>query len=194
VNLSYYKVVGFNEMKEQQEIAGAVVVKFLGNSAQRVFGLMMFLAVLAYVNVTLMNAPRVMVAMSEDGSFPQNFRQVNKSGAFPVALTVFAAASLIILYFAETFDRILNFAMFLDCIGFAASAAGIFKLRRETKELDKTGIFKIKFFPLIPLIFILFAVYLTVVIGISNPVTALTGLTVLGAFTILYFIVKRKYN
>jgi APA family basic amino acid/polyamine antiporter len=77
------------------------------------------------------------------------------------------------------------------------SAATIFILRRKTKHLDETGIYKMKLYPLLPLIFI--AAYLFVAISIAldyknNHHAALTGLAVLAIFTALYFLFHKKQN
>ena len=71
-----------------------------------------------------------------------------------VSLTVFAAMGIIVLFFAKEFSQILSFTIFLDSIGMATSAATIFILRKRTKHLDGTGIYKMKLYPLLPLIFI----------------------------------------
>ena len=70
------------------------------------------------------------------------------------------------------------------------SAATIFKLRRNTAHLDGTGIYKMKLFPLMPLIFMAAYTFVFVVIFIDKPWTGLTGLGILAAFVVLYFIVK----
>ena len=96
-----------------------------------------------------MSNPRVMYAMSEEKTLPSFFaRQNPKNQVFTISLTVFAAMCIVILFFAQTFDKILNFTIFLDCFGMVASSATIFILRKRTKHLDGTGIFKMKLFPL----------------------------------------------
>ena len=51
---------------------------------------LLFLSVLAYINVLLLSNPRVMYAMSEDKILPAAFQQRNKRGALTLALSVFA--------------------------------------------------------------------------------------------------------
>lgn len=75
-----------------------------------------------------------------------------------------------------------------------ASSATIFILRKRTKHLDNTGIYKMKLFPLMPLIFIAAYMFVGISIAIQTPATALTGIAVLAAFIILYFITRNKNN
>jgi APA family basic amino acid/polyamine antiporter len=196
VNLSYYNIVGFDRMKGEREIAYVVIDKIFGQNGAAIFSAFLFLGVLAYVNGLLMSNPRVMYAMGDDGGLPKAFAQRNeKTGVLTFSLTVFAAVCIIILFFMQQFEKILAFSIFLDCFGMVLSSATIFWFRKKTKHLDNTGIYKMKFFPLLPLIFI--AAYSFVGISIAldyknNDYAALTGLGLLAVFTIIYFLFKHK--
>ncbi|TBR18528.1 MAG: APC family permease [Chitinophagaceae bacterium] len=191
VSYAYYRVIGFNELKETSSIAAIVAEKMFGATGRIVASGLLFIAVLAYVNVLLLSNPRVMYAMSEDGILPAAFKKKDeKSGVLTVSLTVFAAACIVVLFFADTFDKILSFTIFLDSIGMATSAATIFVLRKRTKHLDGTGIYAMKFYPWLPIIFILTYLFLGTIITIKNPEYALVGLSVFAAFFLLYFVVQ----
>ena len=63
------------------------------------------------------------------------------------------------------------------------------------QHLDGTGIYKMKLFPLFPVIFILAYLFVAISITMADPNAALTGLAVLSGFVILYFllhIMKKK--
>jgi len=95
----------------------------------------------------------------------------------------------------QQFEKILAFTIFLDCFGMILSSATIFWFRKKAKHLDDTGIYKMKLFPIFPLIFI--ATYTFVGISIAmdyknNDYAALTGLGVLAVFTVLYFLFNKK--
>ena len=136
----------------------------------------------------------MMYAMSGEGVLPKAFSKQNpRNGVLTVSLTVFAAMCIVILFFAQTFEKILNFTIFLDCFGMVASSATIFVLRKRTKHLDGTGIYKMKFYPLLPLIFMGAYIFVGVSIAIQTPDTALVGLLVLAAFMVIYFVAK-KFN
>jgi len=193
VNMSYYNLVGFQQMKGEREIAYVVIDKIFGTTGATVFSAFLFLGVLAYVNGLLMSNPRVMYAMGDDGSLPKIFaRQNEKTNVLTFSLTVFAAICIIILFFAQEFEKILAFTIFLDCFGMVLSSATIFWFRKKTKHLDGTGIYKMKLFPLMPLIFIAAYLFVGTSIAIDDPSAALTGLGVLVTFIIIYFIFHRK--
>lgn len=194
INYAYIKVIGFETLKQSNNIAAIMASKIFGINAERVLSVFLFLSVLAYVNVLLMSNPRVMYAMSEDKILPPVFKTTNpKTGVLTVSLSVFAAICAIIVFWSKNFDTILSFSIFLDCFGMVLSAATIFILRKKTKHLDNTGIYKMKAYPLLPLVFI--AAYSFVGISIAmdyeaNHYTALVGLSVLAVFIVLYFFAK----
>lgn len=191
VNFAYYRAIGFEDLKTSRGIAAIVAGRMLGNTGSAVFSFLLFFAVLAYVNVLLLSNPRVMYAMSMDGILPKAFAKRNvEKDVLTTSLTAFAAVGIIVLFFAKTFDRILGFTIFLDCIGMATSAATIFILRKRTRHLDGTGIYQMKAFPVMPIIFIAAYLFVGISIWISTPELAWTAIAVFAAFLILYFAVK----
>ncbi|MGB4770644.1 MAG: APC family permease [Chitinophagaceae bacterium] len=189
VSYSYYKVIGFEELKTSKGIAAIVSERVFGSTGKYVFSILLFVAVLAYVNVILLSNPRVMYAMSEDGILPAAFmKKDGKKGVLTVSLTVYALLSMGILFFLDTFDKILSFAIFLDCIGMAFSAATLFILRKRMKGQDDSGIYKLKLYPWMPILFIATYIFVALSIAYDTPMTALAGILVLGAFIGLYFL------
>lgn len=192
VSYAYYRIIGFEELKTSRGIAAIVAGRAFGETGRLVFSLLLFLAVLAYVNVILLSNPRVMYAMSLDGILPAAFaRQDGRRGVLTVSLTVYALMSIGILFFLDTFDKILGFSIFLDCIGMAFSAATLFVLRRRGVGRSGTGLFAMRLYPLLPIVFITAYVFVAASIARDAPATALTAVGVLAAFVALYFVTRR---
>lgn len=197
VSYSYYKVIGFEDLKTSKGIAAIVAERVFGPTGKYIFSILLFVAVLAYVNVILLSNPRVMYAMSEDGILPAVFKKRDgKKGVLTVSLTVYALLSIGTLFFLDTFDKILSFTIFLDCIGMAFSAATLFILRKRMKGQDDSQIYKLRFYPWMPILFIATYVFVALSIAYDTPMTALTGILVLAAFMGLYMVTvgKRKTN
>lgn len=193
VNYSYYKVIGFEELKSAKGIAALVAGKLFGPLGKLLFAFLLFLAVLAYVDVILLSNPRVMYAMSLDGILPEAFARKNgEKQVLTTSLTVFTLICIIVVFFASTFDRILGFVMILDSLGMATSAATIFYLRRTTKDLDHTGIYKMKAFPLMPVLFIIAYTFVGISSFIINPAFGWTAVLVFISLIGLYWIIKRN--
>lgn len=193
VSFSYYKVIGFEELKTSRGIAAIVAERMFGPAGRYVFSLLLFLAVLAYVNVILLSNPRVMYAMSEDGILPKIFRKKDeKRDVLTVSLTIYALLSVVMIFFMETFDRILSFTIFLDCIGMAFSAGTLFILRRRQADAPAGDTYRMRLYPWMPLLFIAVYAFVAYSIARDKPTTALTAVAVLAAFVIIYFVSRKK--
>jgi APA family basic amino acid/polyamine antiporter len=191
VNLSYYKVIGFDQMKQEKEIAFVVIQKLFGTAGATVFSGFLFLGVLAYVNGLLMTNPRVIYAMGKDQTLPNLFAKRNEKEVLPVALTVFTAICLLILFFSQEFEQILTFSIFLDCFGMILSSATIFRFRKQAQKEESKDTYRMKWYPLPTILFISAYLFVGLIIVWNDPLAAATGIGLLCFFTLLYFFRKR---
>ena len=190
INYAYVRVIGFEELKSAKNIAAIMASKIFGQNAERILSVVLFLSVLAYVNVLLMSNPRVMSAMSDDNILPPIFKKRSaKTETLTVSLSVFSALCVLIIFWAKEFDAILSFTIFLDCFGMVLSAGSIFIIRKKTAHLNDTGIFMMKFFPLMPIIFMLAYTFVGVSIFVTQTKVSLIGLSVLAIFILTYFVI-----
>jgi APA family basic amino acid/polyamine antiporter len=193
INYAYVRVIGFENMKNARNIAAIMASYVFGEAAGKILSVLLFLSVLAYVNVLLMSNPRVMYAMSEDGVLPALFRKRSpRTDALTASLSIYAGLCMLIVFWAKQFDQILSFTIFLDCIGMMFSAGTIFILRKRTTNPDQDSIFTMKLYPLQPIIFISAYLFVAISIFADKPKTALTGLSVLATFILIYFITARR--
>ncbi len=197
INYAYVKVIGFEELKTSRNIAAIMASRIFGPGTETVLSIFLFLGVLAYINGSLMSNPRVMYAMGKDGVLPAFVTRKNRFGTLNIALTIFALLGALIVFWAEEFDVILSFTIFLDCFGMALSAGSIFVIRRKTANLDNSGIFKMRWYPLVPIVFILAYAFVAVSIALDykkNNYAALIGLIVLAAFILIYYLFYHRKN
>ena len=195
-NLSYYKVLGFDGIvfdaagnESKNDLAARHVQAMFGGFGYNVMSGLLFFAVLAYVNIGLMSNPRVMYAMAKDGVLPAFLKKTNdKTQVLTFALPMFASIAIITLFFAESFDTIVNWVIFLDSIGLATAVGSIFILRKKTKHLDNTGIYKMKLYPLMPIIYILAYIFVAISCAIKDPQGTGYGLLLFFGFFPLYLL------
>ena len=193
INYAYVHVIGFEQMRQSRNIAAIMASHIFGENAGRVLSVLLFLGVLAYVNVLLMSNPRVMYAMCDDKILPPVFgRRHPRTGVLTTSLTVFAAACVLIVFWAKEFDTILSFSIFLDCFGMILSVGSIFILRKKTAHLDGGGIYKMKWYPLQPLVFIAAYAFIAISLMINETKLSVIGLSALTGFILLYFLLNRS--
>lgn len=190
INFVYMRVIGFEQLGGSSNIASILAGHVLGGTGRKIFTIVFFLAVLAYVNVGLMSNPRVIVAMGEEKVLPTFFARTSQRFGVPVvSLTVFTALCFTVLFFAKAFDQILGYVIFLDALGFVAAASTLFILRRR-KTGEQLEPYKMKLFPVAPAFFMLAYTFVTFSVIWDNPKAALYGVGVLLFFLVAYFLLK----
>ncbi len=195
INYAYYRVIGFEELGKAESIGALMASKILGSSGFTVVSLLFFFSVLGYVNVMLLSNPRVMFAMSEEGTMPKSFQQSNaKTKVLTTALTVFTITIVITLFYAKEFDKILDYIMFLDSIGMAFSAATIFFFRYRKLKPDGQEIYKMPLYPIMPVFYILAYIFIASSVFVKKPDAALNGLIIFVVFFVMYWIVQYFKN
>lgn len=195
INYAYVKVIGFEELKTAESIAAILAGKIFGPAGFTILSVLIFLSVLGYVNVNLLSNPRAMYAMGEEKALPSIFtKKTKKNDVMIGSLTVFTLIAILTLFYAQTFDKILNYTIFLDSFGMVFSAAAIFFLRKSTAQLDKSTIYTMKFYPIMPIIFIAAYTFVSVSIYIDDPEAGRNGLIIFLAFIIIYFVSKFLNN
>ena len=192
INFVYVKVIGFESLKDADSIAALLIKHLFGPVGEGILRVLMFLSVLAYVNVLLMSNPRVMYAMSEEGILPAVFKKkTRKHDAIVWSLTAFSLAIILTLVFTSAVEKIINYTIFLDSIGMSTSAACLFILRKRKIGEERGDVYRMRLFPLMPLIFIFSYIGIATSIVLDDPLTAGYGVLIFVSFFVLYFIVRR---
>src|ERR1700744_1681292 len=156
VNFAYFKVLGVGVRQHTPALAAKMMGVLFGRTGYKITSILLFGGVLAFVNVNVLSNPRVYYAMADDGILPPIFKKVNpKTQVQEFGMSFFVALTLVVLLFVNNFNAMLNYVMFFDTIGLSIAALAIFILRKKTKDMDTKDIFTIKWFPLIPVIFII---------------------------------------
>ena len=131
-NLAYVQVIGFNELAQSKFIAAIMMERLFGGTAALIVSMIIMISVFGYVNISMLSNPRVISAMGKDGVLPKIFAQSHEAKGVSVsALTIFTAISLISVYAGESFERILNYTIFIDSIGLGVGMATLYRLKGE---------------------------------------------------------------
>lgn len=192
LNYVYCSVLGFGGLQQTDIPAAKLAEVLFGPTGYKITSVLMFLSVLAYVNVYIMSNPRVYYAMAEDGILPTLFKKVNpKTQVQEWGISLFVLAVLVTLFFADSFGNLLNYTMFFNTTGLILGASAIFILRKRNEQRENK-IYNIKWYPLIPVVFIAAYIYVTVCIVADDPAACYiyAGAFVMGA--LIYFLCTKN--
>lgn len=193
INFSYVYVLGFENIKSSPLVAASLANQLLGNTGAAFTSIAIFISVLGFLNAALMYNPRIWYAMSNDNVLPKVFKSMNeKRQTQEFSLTVFTALILIMFFWLETFEQLLNYVMFTDTISLASAALCVFILRSKQKEIAYSG-FCVKQ-NIIPIIFIATLCFITLNVIVNDPLRSLYGAIVFAFGFPLYKLFKKLLN
>lgn len=186
-NLAYVQVIGFNELAQSKFIAAIMMERLFGGTAALIVSMIIMISVFGYVNVSMLSNPRVVSAMGKDGVLPKIFAQSDETKGVSVsALTVFTAISLISVYAGESFERILNYTIFIDSIGLGVGMATLYRLKGEKLSIMTQ---------VVALIFIAACLFTGVNIFMFDTNAGIYGsLLFLSVLVIGFFITRKSIN
>ena len=190
INIAYVQVIGFENLKGKQLLASELTKSFFGDIGFKVASVIVFTSVLGFLNASLMSNPRIFYAMADDNILPAIFKKVNpKTQTQAFGLSLFFLVILTTLFFVKDKDILVNYIIFIDNLSLVFATITIFILRKKMKDTAYTG-YRMKLFPVIPIIFMVVLLFVCANIFIANTTEALVGLAIfLGAFP-LYLLLR----
>jgi APA family basic amino acid/polyamine antiporter len=198
INVAYCQVLGFAAVQQSKLLAAELAGAFFGPVGYTIASLAIFISVLGFINTSMMSNPRVYYAMGEDKILPAAFMRINeKTMTQEFGLSFFVALMLISLFMLGTFEKIVNYVMFIDSLSLVSAAGTIFIFRSRAKQSGETespGIYKLRFYPLVPILFMLVLFIVMANVLLSDTRSALYGFTIFLAGYPLYLLLKKSLN
>jgi APA family basic amino acid/polyamine antiporter len=192
INFSYVHVLGLGEMSQSTTLAADMISSVFGSSAAKWVAVIMFLAVMAYVNVSILSNPRVYYAMAEDKVLPGFFLKTNKqNGVLTYGVVVFCGMILGTLWFVGSFRKILEYVMFFDSISLITAAGAIFILRNRRIGEERIDIYRVKAYPIVPIVYIVIYTAVNISVLYSNPSAFGVGMLLFLLGFPLFYLIRR---
>jgi basic amino acid/polyamine antiporter, APA family len=181
-NWAYLHLLGLQGVASSKTIASDAVATVFPDVGRRIIAGAVGLSAFGVLNAQLLAGPRLIYGMACDGRFFPVFGRLSPRFGTPVAAICMLAGTAITLLLVagkNGIDKILNGAVFIDCVFFVLTGVALFVLRHRdrvsTAHLEMTdrptdtvqtdaGIaqtsqsgrgFRIPFFPVIPILFLI---------------------------------------
>lgn len=160
VNLAYIYVLPLNEIAKSELVASDAAQRILGNLGGGFVAAAVLVSTFGTSNGTIMASARVYHAMANRGMFFQSIGKTNAKFFTPANALFLQAFWTSILVISGTFDILTDMLIFVSWIFYGLGAAGVFILRK--KMPDSLRPYKVWGYPIIPIIFILFAFFFVI--------------------------------
>jgi APA family basic amino acid/polyamine antiporter len=172
-----FYVLPFAKVAASQHIASDVIARATGANAATWMTIVMMICALGTLNSSILTNARVDYAMARDGLFFRVARGVHPRFRTPANALIFQAFLASVMALTGTFESLSLLYVFLVWIFYGAQTVGLMVLRRKEPNLPRP--YRTWGYPIVPVIFILGALALTVDLLIETPLRAAMGLAVM---------------
>ena len=193
VNLSFLKSVGLAGI-QGQDMVPLIALKAVGAEGWTKFlSILIFVSVASSLSITIQTAgARVIQAMGEQGVFFKFTARTHEKFKTPVNAILVQAFWTIVLMFALDIESLVDSATVVMIMFSALSISTLLKVNRSN---DGPEIFRIPFFPLVPAVYIISAIFISwgvIQFHLSqDSILPIWGLSFLIFGSIVYFIWKK---
>jgi APA family basic amino acid/polyamine antiporter len=152
-NVAYVHVLGAPDLAATKTPAAEMASRLVGETGARVISLLIVISTFGFMNLALLSAPRVYYAMAADGLFFRRLARLSPRFRAPTAAILLQGGLAAVYALANTYDKLLGYAVFADWIFFALAGASLMVFRRTLPEAPRP--FPVPAYPVVPLLFIL---------------------------------------
>jgi APA family basic amino acid/polyamine antiporter len=198
-NLAYFYALPFSEVLTSNSTAYRDALPVAAKAAQTFFkygpqlvSIAFIISVMGALNgIILMNA-RVPYAMARDGLFFRKLGELSPKTRVPVVAIWVQAIWGSILALSGTFDQITTSVMFALWIFFALVGSSLFVLRRKVPAAPRR--YRTPGYPVVPLVFVIVAVWLVISSVRTYPVESAAGLLLIAIGLPFYLFFQRGFR
>lgn len=166
-------------------VGTAAAMMIFGGTATVIMAILIMVSTFSCNNGIILSSVRVYQAMAKDGLFFDKMKEDNKNGVPGFALWIqFVWASLLCL--SGKYGPLLDYVMFGVMLFYILTIVGIFILRKKRPEAERP--YKAWGYPVVPIIYIIFASLFCLNLLYAKPENSIPGLILILLGIPVYFI------
>ena len=189
-NVAYVHVLGAPDLAATKTPAADMASRLVGETGAKVISLLIVISTFGFMNLALLSAPRVYYAMAADGLFFRSLARLSSRFRAPTASILLQGGIAAVYALANTYDRLLSYAVFADWIFFALAGASLIVFRRTLAEAPRP--FPVPAYPWVPLLFILAGAGIVLNIFFTDTRNALIGTAIFALGVPVYYFWRRE--
>ena len=183
-------VLGFDQMIGSELVMADAASKFIGGKGSAIVTIIILISLIGANNGFILTSARINYAMARDNRFFKQAAFIHPKFQSPANALIIQCIWACILTFSGTFNQLITYIIFASWIFYGMSAGAVIILRKKKPDMDRP--YKTPFYPWIPIIFILFAIFLTVNTILEAPRDAAIGTGIILAGLPLYYYWKKN--
>jgi len=182
--------LGFTGMNGSDLVVSDAASVFLGSKGAVVVTLIILISLVGANNGSILTSARINYAMARDKLFFNQAAQIHSRFKSPANALIIQWVWACILTFTGTFNQLITYIIFASWIFYGMSAGAVIILRKKKPDMDRP--YKTPAYPWIPIIFIFFAIFLTINTIMEAPRDAAIGSGIIIAGLPLYYYWKKN--
>lgn len=189
-NVAYLRVLGVAGLAASKTPAADVMSRLVGPWGDTLIRAGIAASTFGFLNLVILVTPRVYQAMAADGVFFPAMARLHPAYRTPTIAIGVQAAWAIVLTISKSYAQLNDYVVFGDWIFFGSTVATLFVYRaREARGQAPRPPFRAPWFPVLPALFVLSAVWVvesSVAQNLKNAAIG-TGLLLLGIPVFLFW-------
>ena len=182
--------LGFTGMNGSELVVSDAASVFLGSKGAVVVTLIILISLIGANNGSILTSARINYAMARDKLFFNQAAQIHSRFKSPANALIIQCVWACLLTFTGTFNQLITYIIFTSWIFYGMSAGAVIILRKKKPDMDRP--YKTPAYPWIPIIFIFFAIFLTINTIMEAPRDATIGAGIILAGLPLYYYWKKN--
>ena len=182
--------LGFTGMNGSDLVVSDAASVFLGNKGAAIVTLIILISLIGANNGFVLTSARINYAMAKDKLFFYQASQIHPRFKSPSNALIIQCVWASLLTFTGTFNQLITYIIFASWIFYGMSAGAVIILRNKKPDMERP--YKTPLYPWIPIIFILFAIFLTINTIIEAPRDAAIGAGIILAGLPMYYYWKKN--
>jgi APA family basic amino acid/polyamine antiporter len=184
LQLVFLKHGSLDTLKGQIDVGHVFATEVFGPKGASLINFLIAFFLISSISAMVWVGPRVSMAMSEDYSLWGFLRRKNQNG-IPVIAIWFQAIISVFYIVTGTFESVLLYCGFILQLSSALAVGGVFILRKRNPS---ASCYRSPFFPWLPMIFLIFSVWILGYLIVNQPYESLMGGAILAVGTLTYFL------
>ena len=197
-NLSYFYALPFGEVltanssseRASLSVAAKAAQSFLGEYGGRFASVVFVISALGALNGSILSNARVPYTMAREGLFFKRMGALSEGTHVPVFSIIVQAIWSCVLALSGTFDQLTDCLLFASWIFYGLVTSSVFVLRRKMPNAERP--YKTLGYPIIPLVFVLVAVWLIINTIFKRPPESVVGLALIALGLPVYYYFKLR--
>ena len=183
-------VLGFDQMIGSELVMADAASKFIGGKGAAIVTIIILISLIGANNGFILTSARINYAMARDNRFFKQAAFIHPKFQSPANALIIQCIWACILTFSGTFNQLITYIIFASWIFYGMSAGAVIILRKKKPDMDRP--YKTPAYPWIPIIFIFFAIFLTINTIMEAPRDAAIGFGIILAGLPLYYYWKKN--